>query len=193
MYNSEIAKRNFTLQEQELGELRRRMDNSKDGATRMRYQAVWMYAKGYPTKEILELNGSSRSALMNWCRDYRERGAEELEDHRAGGNSAKLTHEQIVEIEERLHMYTPQMLFGSQAATLTGEFWTVEDLYRMVQEQYGVMYESRTSYQELFAKCGFSYQRTEKVFKSRRPRKVAEFQEDLEKNSSMLPKMHLRP
>ena len=185
-----MAKRKFRINEQELGELRRRMDNSKDGATRMRYQAVWMYAKGYPVAEILEINGCSRSSLMNWGRAYREAGPEELEDQRTGGNNAKLTHEQLSEIKERLNTYTPQMLFGAQAATLTGEFWTVEDLYRLVQESYGIAYQSRTSYQEIFAKCSFSYQRTEKVFKSRRPKRVAEFQEELEKNSSTLSRMH---
>ena len=181
------------MNEQELGELRRRMDDSNDGATRMRYQAVWMYAKGYPVAEILEINGCSRSSLMNWGRAYREAGPEELEDQRTGGNNAKLTHEQLSEIKERLNTYTPQMLFGAQAATLTGEFWTVEDLYRLVQESYGIAYQSRTSYQEIFAKCSFSYQRTEKVFKSRRPKQVAEFQEELEKNSSTLSRMHPTP
>ena len=115
-----MTKRDFTLDEKELGELRQGTDNSKAGTTRMRYQAVWMYAKGYPVKEVLELNGCSRSALMNWCRGYRESGADELEDHRTGGNRAKLTQAQIAEIKECLHTYTPQMLFGAQAATLTG-------------------------------------------------------------------------
>ena len=177
-----MAKRKFILKEQELGELRRRMDRNKDGATRMRYQAVWMYAQSYQVAEILEINGCSRTSLMNWCRAYRESGPEELEDQRTGGNNAKLSDGQLSEIKERLCTYTPQMLYGSEAATLTGEFWKVEDLYRLVEDQYGVTYQSRTSYQEIFAKCGFSYQRTEKVFKSRRPRQVAGFQEELEKN-----------
>jgi transposase len=177
-----MAKRKFILKKQELGELRRRMDRSKDGATRMRYQAVWMSAKGYQLAEIIEINGCSRTSLMNWCRAYREGGREELEDQRTGGNNAKLSDEQLSEIQEHLCTYTPQMLYGSEAATLTGEFWTVEDLYRLVEDRYKVTYQSRTSYQEIFAKCGFSYQRTEKVFKSGRPRQVAGFQEELEKN-----------
>ena len=177
-----MAKRKFILKEQELGELRRRMDCSKTGATRMRYQAVWMYGKGYRVAEILEINGCSRTSLMDWCRAYREGGPEELEDQRTGGNNAKLSVEQLSEIKDRLCTYTPQMLFGSRAATLTGEFWAVEDLYRLVEDRYGVTYQSRTSYKEIFAKCDFSYQRTEKVFKSRRPRQVAGFQEELEKN-----------
>ena len=42
----------------------------------------------------------------------------------------------------------------------------------------------RTSYTGLLALCGFSYQKTEKVFifKSRSESKVADFEEQLEKN-----------
>lgn len=35
---------------------------------------------------------------------------------------------------------------------------------------------------QLLHLCGFSYQKTEKVFKSRRETKVADFEEQLEKN-----------
>jgi len=59
----------------------------------MRYQAVWMYAKGYHVAEILEINGCSRMSLMNWCRAYREAGPEELEDQPTGSNNAKLNEE----------------------------------------------------------------------------------------------------
>jgi len=53
---------------------------------------------------------------------------------------------------------------------------------RMVQEQYGVEYKSRTSYTSLLSLCGFSYQKTEKISKSHSQAKVADFEEQLEKN-----------
>ena len=52
----------------------------------------------------------------------------------------------------------------------------------VVREKYGVEYQSRTSYRYLLDLCGFSYQKTEKVFKSRSETKVADFEEQLEKN-----------
>jgi transposase len=58
----------------------------------------------------------------------------------------------------------------------------VEDLAQAVQRWYGIIWESRTSYHSLFARCGFTYQRTEKVYKSRRERDVAEFETQVEKN-----------
>jgi transposase len=58
----------------------------------------------------------------------------------------------------------------------------VEDLAHEVRERYGVEYQSRTSYGRLLRLCGFSYQKTEKIFKSRGQIKVADFEEQLEKN-----------
>jgi len=119
---------------------------------------------------------------MEWCRAYRQDPSQGLVDKRAGGNSAKLSKFQIEDLQQRLHQYTPRELFGAGAITVAGQFWTVEDLARVVREQYGVEYKSRTSYTNLLVLCGFSYQKTEKVFKSRSQDKVADFEEQLEKN-----------
>ena len=73
-------------------------------------------------------------------------------------------------------------MFGANASTVDGQFWTVEDLIHVVRERYGVEYKSRTSYSSLLRLCGFSYQKTEKIFKSRSQTKVADFEEQLEKN-----------
>ena len=93
-----------------------------------------------------------------------------------------MTKYQIEDLQQRLHQYTPRELFGAGATTADGQFWTVEDLAKVVQAQFGVEYKSRTSYTGLLALCGFSYQKTEKVFKSRSETKVADFEEQLEKN-----------
>ena len=81
-----------------------------------------------------------------------------------------------------LYQYTPQERLGPRANTADGQFWSVEDLVLIVREQYGVEYQSRTSYRHLLHQCGFSYQKTQKVFKSRREAKVVDFEEQLEKN-----------
>ena len=72
------------------------------------------------------------NALLRWCQKYRQQGVSGLEDRRQGGNRAMLTTEQIQEVRERLHAYTPRALLGLQAATLDGQFWTVEDLQQVV-------------------------------------------------------------
>jgi transposase len=101
-------------------------------------------------------------------------------DKRAGGHRAKLRSLQVEELQQLLHQYTPKERLGSKA--IDGQFWSVADLALVVPERYGVEYQSRTSYVRLLQVCGFSSQKTEKVFKSRSQTKVAEFEEQLEKN-----------
>ena len=179
-----MAKRKFILSEQEAQALRASYDRCTVGVTRSRYQAVWMYGTGYPVTEIEKVVGCRRSSLMNWCATYQARGLDGLQDERRGGNNAKLTATQLEDLQTRLQSYTPAMLFGPAAATPSGQFWTVADLQRAVAQWYGVTYRSLTSYRQLLLTSGFSYQRPAKVFKSRKPAQVAEFEEAFEKKSS---------
>ena len=176
-----MAKRKFVLTEAERKELLQAYRNCKDAATRTRYQAVRLYGEGYQVEEIMQITGCSRTSLMEWCRAYRADRSQGLVDKRIGGNRAKLSKLQIEALQQMLHQYTPKERLGPKASTVDGQFWSVEDLALVVREQYGVAYQSRTSYSQLLHLCGFSYQKTEKVFKSRRETQVADFEEQLEK------------
>jgi transposase len=184
LYNTGMTKRKFKLTEQEAQALRARYATCPKGATRSRLQAVWMYGTGYPVGDIEKLVSCSRSSLMNWCRTYQTRGADGLGDDRLGGNNAKLTATQRADLKTRLQATTPARLFGPAAATPNGQFWTVADVQQAVAQWYGVTYRSATSYRQLLLTSGFSYQRPAKVFKSRKPSQVAEFEEAFEKKSS---------
>ena len=177
-----MAKRKFILSKEERKELLQAYRVCKDAATRTHYQAVRLYGEGYPEKEIEQITGCSRTSLMEWCRAYRADHSQGLVDKRRGGNRAKLSQLQIESLQQVLHQYTPKERLGSKASTLAGQYWNVEDLAQIVREQYGIEYQSRTSYSHLLRLCGFSYQKTEKVFKSRSAMKVADFEEQLEKN-----------
>jgi transposase len=176
-----MARRRFQLTEAQVKELKRAYLDCKHGPTRTRYQAVRLYGTGYPVKEVMDITGCSRTSLMDWCRIYQAEGPAGLVDKRRGGNRAKLKPAQIEELRTHLHQYTPANLFGTTAATADGQFWTVGDLQRAVQQWYGVCYQSRTSYLRLFALCDFSRQRPAKTYKSRSEAKVLEFEEQLEK------------
>jgi transposase len=178
-----MAKRQFHLSETEEQALLRAFNDSKNGPTRTRYQALRLYGQGYATKEIEEITGVPRSTLMDWVRKYRQGGLEALQDHRLGGNRALLSDEQLQNLKERLHTYSPGQLFGSTAASASGQFWTVRDLARAVEQWYGVRYARQGSYVQLFKRCDFSYQRPEKVYKSRSEAKVQAFEEELLKKS----------
>ena len=184
-----MARRRFQLTEEQVQGLVNAYDSCKDGRTRTRYQAVRLYGIGYPVEEVMDITGCSRTSLMEWCRAYRAGGVEALVDRRAGGNRAKLRSAQLEDLRTRLHTYTPISLFGPTAATVDGQFWTVPDLQQAIQQWYGVIYQSRSSYYRLFDLCEFSYQRPARVYKSRSAAQVAEFEEQLEKNCSTSPKM----
>ena len=177
-----MAKRKFNLTEVERKDLLRAYRSCQEAATRTRYQAARLYDEGYPVDEIMQITGCSRTSLMEWCRAYREDHSQGLVDKRAGGNRAKLSQLQIEELQQMLHEYTPKERLGSKGSTTDGQFWSVEDLALIVRERYGVEYRSRTSYSHLLHLCGFSYQKTEKVFKSHSETKAADFEEQLEKN-----------
>jgi transposase len=177
-----MAKRKFTLTETERRQLQAAFQQEKDGPTRRRYQAVRLYGTGTPVSDIQALTGCARSSLLEWVQKYRQDGVAGLQDHRGGPHAAKLTAAQTAELREKLLQYTPYNVLGPHAHTLSGSHWTVPDLYTVVKQWYGVCFQSRTSYLNLFATCGFSYQRTEKVFKSRRETQVLEFEAETEKN-----------
>ena len=177
-----MATRKFIITPEERKELLRAYRTCKDAATRTRYQAVRLYGEGYPEEEIEQITGCSRTSLMEWCQAYRADPAQGLVDKRAGGNRAKLSQLQIEELQQMLHQYTPKERLGSKANSVDGQHWSVEDLAQVVRERYRVEYQSRTSYIHLLRLCGFSYQKTEKVFKFRSAMKMADFEEQVEKN-----------
>ena len=115
------------------------------GAYRTRLQAVRLYGLGYSPAQITDITGCPRSTLLLWCRLYRQGGIAALTDHRAGGNSAKLSREQVADLSRKLRLYTPRSLFGPDAATSDGLAWTLDDLRRAVQEWYGMTYQSVVS------------------------------------------------
>lgn len=177
------AIRKFQLTEQQRHELKAAYLESTDGPLRTRLQAVRLYGSGYSIEDISEITGCSRRSLFRWCRHYRDGGLASLADHRLGGNRALLSEAQLEEVAHRLRQYRPVDVLGPHAvATASGQHWTVPDLKKALQQWHGVVYQSDSSYRELFQWCGFSYQRSARVFRSRSAEQVADFEEEIEKN-----------
>jgi transposase len=177
------GKRHFQLNEQEEQELKTAFAECADGPMRTRLQAVRLYGSGYAVEDIKEIAGCSRRALLRWCRQYREEGITGLADQRQGGNRALLSDAQLEDVAGKLRQYRPLDILGPEGvASASGQHWTVADLKQTLAQWHGVVYQSDSSYRALFGRCGFSYQRTAKVFRSRSAEKVAAFEEQLEKN-----------
>ena len=157
-------------------------EKSPDGPTRTRLQAVRLYGSGYSVEAITEITGCPRRTLLRWCQQYRLEDTMGLTDKRLGGNRALLSDEQLDDVCHKLHQYRPIDVLGSaDVVTASGRHWTVPDLKRALQQWYGVVYQRPSSYRLLFKRCGFSYQRPARVFRSRSAKQVADFEEQLEK------------
>src|SRR5688572_8219549 len=148
-HNKEMGKRKFELSSEQSNELQGAYSQCNDGAMKIRYQAVRLYGGGYSAKEVIQITGCSRRRLLAWCRNYREYGVAGLVDRRAGGNSAKLTASEVEAIQSKLHRYRPNQVFGADEYPGNGEFWGVCELALLLEREYGVVYQSKTSYRTL--------------------------------------------
>ena len=175
-----MSRKRTLLTSEQVTELQVAYDQCREGNTKIRFLAVRLYGTGVAASEILSIVGCSRSSLMNWIRTYQQMGIAGLVDKRVGGNSAKLTPHQVEHLADQLGRYTPEQLLGAEA--VSAQFWTVTDLARLVERDYGVIYDSPTSYRTLLKRCGLSRQRPAKQYKSRSELKVLDFEETLEKN-----------
>jgi transposase len=172
-----MGKRQIQLSEQEIGQIRQAESQTRDVHELKRLQATRLYGSGVGLKGIMHIVGCGESTIRQWAMAYRARGIEGLRSQWKGGNANKLTDEQRALVKERLQQYRPVDLHLSQAV-----YWTVSDLQVAVEAWFGVRYKEVDSYQALFHVCGFSYQRTAKVYRSRpNAAQVAEFEIQLEK------------
>lgn len=179
-----MANRKFQLTNSEANELLMAFQSCRNGVTKTRFQAVRLYGQGYPVSQIIDACACSIRSLLDWCGAYRQGGIAALTDQRKGGNRARLKPEQIHQLQKQLHQYTPAQRLGKEATGPgDGSYWNVTDIARLIQQEYDVVYESHTSYYQLLAKCGMTYQRPAKQYKSHSASKLMAFEEELEKKT----------
>ncbi len=178
-----MAKRQFKISEAEETELREAYALCAKGAERTRLQAVRLYGTGWSVADIIEVTGCTWRSLARWSQEYRQIGRESLADQRIGGNRALLSTAQREEIAKKLRQHTPNDIFGPEHQTPNeGKYWTVAAVRRVVEKWTGVVYQDPQSYRDLLHECGYSYQRTERRYRSRKEADVMAFSEQLEKN-----------
>lgn len=179
-----MATRKFQLHEEQVKELKRYERQSKRPDELKRLQAVRLYGTGRTVSDILDVVGCGEGSLRVWATIYTQAGIVGLQSHYANSapNARKLSGEQEQDLGDKLHQYRPDQVLPLAACHGTGQFWTVEDVKRVVERWYGVTYRDPSSYRNLLHRCGFSYQRSEQVYKSR-PSEVAiaDFELELEK------------
>jgi transposase len=162
-----MAKRQFILTEQEINELRRAEAETDNVQELRRLRAVRLYGEGKPVQAILDVVGGSWRSLMNWCQQYRAAGTPGLASKYQGQNAAKMTSQQRSDLAEKLKQYRPDQVIPAEIRVSHGQFWTISDLKVVVEEWYGVSYQSDTSYRSLLHASRFSLQKPESRYRHR--------------------------
>ena len=120
----------------------------------IRIQAVLLRKRGYSHQEIMEITGKSKDAIKDWITKFNQIGLDGLKDQPiTKPRNYKLTKGQKDKIKDILHNKQPQD-FG-----FSGDFWDINNLKQLIKQEFNVVYQSPTSYQDLFEFCGFSYQK----------------------------------
>jgi transposase len=179
-----MAKRQFQLTDKEIENLKGYEKRVWRIADLKRLQAVRLYGSSHEVADILDMVGCGESSLRLWVQQYQQLGLESLLAQYANSsqNARKLSVEQEADLCEKLQQYRPDQVLSVQACYGTGQFWTVEDVKTVVALWYEVSYADKGSYRQLLHRCGFSYQRSEQIYKSRPADAViADFEAELEK------------
>lgn len=177
-----MAKRKFHLTDDERRAFEQAEQRTRDVYELRRLQAVRLYGSDVPTAQICQIVQSGDRLIRTWAQKYQQQGLEGLKSHWQGENALKLSREQRADLKERLHANRPDQVIAPDVRISRGAFWTVSDLQIVVKEWYEVQYRTRDSYRTLLHESGMSYQRTEKVYRSRaNEQTVADFEAELEK------------
>lgn len=177
-----MAKRQFQLTDEEIRALGQAERQTRDAYELRRLQAVRLYGSGVPTKDIMQAVNCGERRIREWSQKYQQQGLDGLKSQWQGENALKLSREQRADLKRRVHEYRPHQVIAPDMRISQGQFWTVSDLQIVVKAWYEVEYRTLGSYRALLHECGLSYQRTEKVYRSRPDQQtVADFEAQLEK------------
>ena len=144
------------------------INDSRDALEVKRAVCVKMAVSAMPTSQITEMLNVTPQYVSKWRVRYEQQGAGSLV---AGyrGSESYLTNEHRAEI---LSWIKSQETISVQA---------VRDY---VEEQYGVVYQSKQSYYDLLQAAGLSYHKSEKRNPKRDEAQVLERRDEIKKNSS---------
>lgn len=177
-----MARRQFQLTDDEQQAFQAAERQTRDVYALRRLQAVRLYGTGMASHDIQRLVQCAERSIRQWAQRYQQAGLEGLQSHWQGENALKLGRAQRADLKARLHQYRPDQVLTNEIRVSRGHFWTVSDLQIVVYQWYGVTYATRDSYRTLLAECGFSYQQTETMYRSRPDEAtVADFEAELEK------------
>lgn len=179
-----MGKRQFQLTDNEIKDFKFHESQTKRVDELRRLQAVRLYGTGYEMGSITEMLTCAEHSVRLWVLGYRQAGIQALLSHyeNSSQNARRLSLEEEQKLAQKLREYRPNQVLAPENYRGTGEFWTLENLKEVVARWYGVSYDYLGSYRNLLRRCGFSYQKSEGVYKSRpNQQDISDFEATFEK------------
>jgi len=123
------------------------IQSNPDARELKRALAVKLAVMGKPYADITELLGLHKSSISTWKQSFVAQG---LDGIRLGyqGSKSYLSIEQKAQVTSWLK---------------TQVSWNLDELVSYLDEQYGVIYQSKQSYYDLFETAGISWKKSQKV------------------------------
>ncbi len=131
--------------------------NSQNKLEITRATAVKMLLLGYRHQDIMPVLGVSSGFISKWKKAFFQDGIEGLKV-KYKGSTGLLTKQQRTEIIEWLN---------------TKQSWTLNELEYHIVDQYGVVFESKQSYYDLFDEARISWKKTQVSNPQENPELVA--------------------
>ena len=120
--------------------------SNPDARELKRAVAVQMFFKGYKHREIAESLGVSSGFISKWTKQYEQLGVLGLK-LRYPGSFGYLDREQRQSVVIWLK---------------SKNYWNLAELQAYIEQEYGVVFDSKQSYYTLFEQAGISWKKTQK-------------------------------
>lgn len=141
----------------QIAELQSFASQQRDGRQLKKALAVKLLYQGYKHEAVVQILDVSMGSLTNWKTSYESEGLAGFKPKHQGRKS-------YLRIEQR-----EEVLSWLQTKTI----WELSELEHHLASQYGVGYESKQSYYDLFEAAGISWKKTTKVNPKKNPKAVA--------------------
>lgn len=159
-----VGMNGLTLTTDQINELRRAHRSCKDKRAADRIKAVYSLAMGFSPEAIAEILMIDEETLRNYVNRYQQGGTVELTQDHYKGSSAKLTSQELAELDEHLQQTT---------------YLTTEEIIAYVEQTYHVVY-STSGMTALLHRLKFTYKKSKLIPAKADKEKQEQFLRDLE-------------
>ncbi len=160
--------RNFLLEDQRRAErialLTKFIETNPDARELKRALAVKMALQGEPYSQIKKLLGMQLSCITNWKKRFLAQGLDGIKLGYQGskGYLTPLSRAEVISwLKEK-------------------NYWNIDDLVTYLDQQYGVIYQSKQSYYELLSDASISWKKSQKVNPKSDPELVKKKREQMQ-------------